>query len=286
MSLKSKTLTRGYAVLFGALGILFVGATLAVAALIVRPAPDTTGAPAGGPSAAGDPSAGLQTFRQVGCAACHGQNGEGGIGPALAGHTEEQIFRQVRSPIGDVMPPFPVTVLSDDDVRDIAAWIATLGEEMVMVHEEEGQAGHDEPELSSTEIAHLRLFLTSTEAENKEDAIRHIEHLALHGADAELLKLAATIRADMETGRVHAAEQKVLELLGPAAEGEFDVISAHIGMAISADDRGEPEDVEAATGHDHEPLLRGLLEDWINDNDRHGVIDSLYEALNLEHPHH
>jgi hypothetical protein len=192
------------------------------------------------------------------------------------------------------MPPFPVSVLSDEDVRNISAWIDTLGEEMLMLHPEEQQAGHDEPELTPTEIAHLRLFLTSTEAENKEDSIRHIEHLALHGADSDLLKLAAAIRADVETGRVDAAERKVLELLGSAAEGEFDVITAHIGMAISADDRGEVQDVEfhltkvveAAAGHDHEEMLRGLLDDWINDRDRHGVIDALYDALNLEHPQH
>ena len=290
-----ETLTRGYRLFVGAFGILFLGATLTITALILVPAPEPADAPmAGEAEFVPDPEKGLETFRQAGCAACHGQNGEGGIGPPLAGHTEEQVFRQVRSPIGDVMPPFPVSKLSDEDVRNIAAWIDTLGEEMLMVHEEEEQAGHGEPQLTPTEIAHLRLFLTSAEADNLADALRHIDHLALHGGDAELLAQVDELRADLEAGRLHDAERKVLELLGPAAEGEFDVISAHLGMAIAADDRGEPEDItfhlisatDAAAGHDHEDVLQALLDDWVNDVDRHGVIDSLYAALNLEHPPH
>ena len=291
-----KTLTRGYRLFLGAFGLLFVGVALAVTGLIVIPPSDAVDDSTAVPEATAepDPVKGLETFRQAGCAACHGQNGEGGIGPPLAGHTEEQVFRQVRSPIGDVMPAYPVSKLSDEDVRNIAAWIDTLGEEMLMAHEEEEQAGHGEPELTPTEIAHLRLFLTSAEADNLADALRHIDHLALHGGDAELLAQVDELRADLEAGRLHDAERKVLELLGPAAEGEFDAISAHLGMAIAANDRGEREDVtfhlisavDAAAGHDHQDVLQGLLDDWVNNVDRHGVIDALYEALNLEHPQH
>ncbi len=84
------------------------------------------------------------------------------------------------------MPPFPDTILSDQDVRNISAWIATPGGEMMMAHEEETEGGHEELEMSSTEIAHLRLMLTSVEAGNTDDAIRH-------GPEPELLELAATI---------------------------------------------------------------------------------------------
>ncbi len=136
--------------------------------------------------------------------------------------------------------------------------------------------------------------LASAEADNLADALRHIDHVALHGADAELLEQVDVLRADLEAGRLDDAERKVLELLGPAAEGEFDAISAHLGMALAANDRGEPEDVtfhlisavDAAAGHDHEELLQGLLDDWVNDTNRHGVIDALYEAVSLEHPPH
>jgi mono/diheme cytochrome c family protein len=281
--------SRGYSVLFGALGGLFVTAVLAVTVLVAFPISQDP-VSEGGLSV--EAAAGLVTFRSVGCAACHGDNGEGGIGPALPGHTEDQVFRQVRSPIGDVMPPFPVTILSDDDVRNISAWIGTLGDDMVMVHAEEAEGGHDEPEMSSTQIAHLRLLLTSVEAENTGDAIRHVEHLARHGAEPELLDLAAAIEADLRAGRPHDAEAKALEALGPLAAEEFDAISAHLGMALSANERGEDLDVEfhlskaveASVGHDHEALLKNLLDDWRSGTDRHVVIDALYEALKLDHP--
>lgn len=240
-------------------------------------------------------SAGLETFRTVGCSACHGQDGEGGVGPALAGHTEDQLFRQVRTPKGDVMPPFPTEVLSDDDVRDIYAWIVTLGDEMVMAHGEEGAGGEDGDgghEMTPTEIAHMRLMLVSIDAENADDAIRHIEHMSLHGGDSDLTNLADELETDIRAGNLHDAEQKVLEALGPDISEHFDVVTAHVGMALSANERGEDQDVEyhlgqaagATVRHDHEEILTKLLDDWRGGEDRHDVIDGLYEALGLDHP--
>ncbi|GMQ94553.1 MAG: hypothetical protein BMS9Abin12_2048 [Acidimicrobiia bacterium] len=240
-------------------------------------------------------SAGLETFRTVGCSACHGQDGEGGVGPALAGHTEDQLFRQVRTPKGDVMPPFPTDVLSDDDVRDIYAWIVTLGDEMVMVHAEEGEEGEDGahgPELTATEVAHMRLALLSLDAENTDDAIRHVEHMSLHGGDSDLMNLAEELETEIRAGNLHAAEQEILEALGPDISEHFDVVTAHVGMALSANERDEDQDVEyhlsqaagATVRHDHEETLTKLLEDWRSGEDRHGVIDGLYEALGLDHP--
>ena len=295
-----RTFSRGYYVFFGVIGTFFVAAVVGVAVLVAFPTPQdpvsvsSLGDGGGQGGISTEASAGLETFREVGCAACHGENGEGGIGPALPGHTEEQVFRQVRTPLGDVMPAFPVTVLSDDDIRAISAWIATLGGEMVMAHPEEEDAGHDEPDMSSTEIAHLRLLLTSVEANNTDDAIRHVEHIARHGAEPELIDLAAAIEADLRAGRFHDAEEKALDALGPAAKEEFDAITAHLGMALSAADRDEEKDVEfhlsaaidASVGHDHEVPLRNLLDDWRSGDDRHTVIDSLNEALKLEHPAH
>lgn len=251
-------------------------------------------------SAAGDPTAGFEAYVSVGCAACHGANGEGGVGPALPGHTEDQILRQVRTPKGDVMPPFPSGVLSDDDVRDIYAWVTTLGGEMAMApHDEEpaegDAAGGDHgPGMTATEVAHLRLMLVSIDTENPDDAIRHIEHVALHGGDPELLSLADELLTDLKAGNPHDAEQKALAALGPDISEHFDVVTAHVGMALSSNDRGEDADVEyhlseaaiASAGHDHEEVLQQLLEEWRSGGDRHTVIDGLYGALGLEHPPH
>ncbi|MCH8100945.1 MAG: cytochrome c [Proteobacteria bacterium] len=46
---------------------------------------------------------GKRLFLTTGCATCHGQEAAGSaIAPALAGHTAEQVRRQVRSPIGSM----------------------------------------------------------------------------------------------------------------------------------------------------------------------------------------
>lgn len=255
-----------------------------------------------------DEPPGLVIFREVGCSACHGANGEGGVGPPLAGHTLEQVFRQVRAPKGDIMPPFSADVLSDEDVRAIHAWIETLGGEMVMAHPEE-DGGHDEAggaaqdhetaadhavEMDPTEVSHLRLMLIAVDAGNVDDALSHIDHLALHGGDPDLLDLADRLRTDLQAGRLHDAEERALEVLGPVATEHFDAVAAHVGMALSASQRDDVGDVEhhlqqaaaAAAGHDHEARLEMLLRDWRAGEDRHGVVDALYAELGIEHPPH
>lgn len=277
------------------------------ALLVASCAPSDDAGPVAGPAAlSAEATAGLQTFRTVGCAACHGNSGEGGIGPALVGHSEEQVFLQVRTPKGDVMPPFPTSVLSDDDVRNISAWIATLGDEMVMAHEGgdgegEGEGpGHDEaaeageapPEMSSTEIAHLRLMLTALDVGNTDEAMRHVDHLALPDSGSELQELAAQLKADLRDGNLRDAEQGALDALGPAAAEHFDIVTAHVGMALSASQRDEGRDVEyhlsqaaaAAAGHDPGDTLQTLLDDWRSGKDQHAVIDALYKALSIKHP--
>jgi len=235
-----------------------------------------------------DAAAGLEIYRAVGCAGCHGQDGEGNIGPALAGHTQEQLFRQVRAPKGDIMPPFPEDRLSDDDVEKIGAWIDTLGEEMVMEHGEEGTA--DSLELSMTEADHLRLILDSLAAGNQDDATHHAQHL-VGDASPAVLPLAEKLLADLQAGDIHAAEAETSEALGARASAAFEPVSVHLGMALSAAQRDDTADVEhhlesavlAAANHNHQPEMQRLLDDWRQGDDPHGVIDRMYESLKLDH---
>ena len=231
-------------------------------------------------------AAGLEIFQTAGCAACHGQNGEGNIGPALAGHTEEQIFRQVRTPKGNIMPPFAADQLSDDDVEKIVAWIATLGDEIAMEHQEEATT----PELSMTEASHLRLITDSLAAENQADAVHHARHL-VEDASPEIKPLAQMLLADLQAGQVHEAEAQAGDALGPLADKAFDPVAVHLGMALSAAQRDDLPDVDhhlesavvAAANHDHQPEMQRLLDDWRRCDDPHDVIDRLYEALALDH---
>jgi mono/diheme cytochrome c family protein len=218
--------------------------------------------------------AGFELYTTVGCAGCHGAAGEGNVGPALAGHTREQVFRQVRTPQGDIMPAFSEDRLSDADVEKIVAWIDSLGSEMVMEHVEEEEADGTTPELSMTEADHLRLILDSLSAENETDAIHHAQHL-VEDASPEVLPLAEKILADLQAGNVHEVEAEAGDVLGGLADLEFDIVSVHLGMALAASQRGDAADVEhhlesaaaAAANHDHQAEIQQILADWRQGDD-------------------
>ncbi|MBU2098204.1 MAG: c-type cytochrome [Gammaproteobacteria bacterium] len=69
----------------------------------------------------------------VGCTACHGAGGEGGIGPALAGRDSAFVVtaltayknREERGPQSAVMYP-SAAALSDADIQNIAAFVESL----------------------------------------------------------------------------------------------------------------------------------------------------------------
>ncbi len=87
-------------------------------------APDGAGQP---PSGEPDPAAGEATFFANGCNACHGDQGQGGLGPTIAqtGFSVEQVINQYRSP-RDLMPPLDASIVPDDQVANIHAWLRTL----------------------------------------------------------------------------------------------------------------------------------------------------------------
>ena len=62
------------------------------------------------------------------CAVCHGPNAEGtAVGPMITGHSMSAVKMQVRNPMG-TMPAFPASQLSDQELEEIAEFIASLGE--------------------------------------------------------------------------------------------------------------------------------------------------------------
>ncbi len=81
------------------------------------------------PSLAGgsDPATdGKMLFLSSGCATCHGLDAQGGaVGPRIAGSAASKVLQRVRSPRGG-MPAYPASVLSDDQVKQIAAFLASL----------------------------------------------------------------------------------------------------------------------------------------------------------------
>jgi|SRR4051794_25662423 mono/diheme cytochrome c family protein len=83
------------------------------------------------PTASGDAANGRKIYLADGCWQCHGRVGQGGLmtGPAPVLAQTRLPFaafsRQVRNPVND-MPPYPQTLLSDQEVADIFAYLQAL----------------------------------------------------------------------------------------------------------------------------------------------------------------
>lgn len=74
-----------------------------------------------------DAERGQELFIRKGCLGCHGASGRGGVGPVLA-HTAlpmDAVLRQLRHPRG-IMPPFPSSVVSDDEAQSIRAYLQVV----------------------------------------------------------------------------------------------------------------------------------------------------------------
>lgn len=77
----------------------------------------------------GDPEQGEALYRATGCVLCHGLHAEGGIGPELAGTRAEfaTFLNSVREP-SDIMPPYLEEQVTNQEVRDILAYVLMLAE--------------------------------------------------------------------------------------------------------------------------------------------------------------
>ncbi len=76
--------------------------------------------------AAANETVGMELYFANGCSACHGNTGEGIVGPTIAqtGLTLSQVAGQYRTPRG-VMPAFNADQISDQEVAHIFAWLQT-----------------------------------------------------------------------------------------------------------------------------------------------------------------
>ena len=70
---------------------------------------------------------GNELFFENGCNVCHGDTGEGGIGPTIAQTTLalDDVISQYRNPRG-IMPPFAENRISDDEVANIYNFLQSL----------------------------------------------------------------------------------------------------------------------------------------------------------------
>ena len=76
---------------------------------------------------------GKAVFMRVGCYTCHGTVGQGGAGARLAPNTMPlaamQVWVRGGTPGGSIargMPAFPTSVISDSELADVQAYLASL----------------------------------------------------------------------------------------------------------------------------------------------------------------
>lgn len=102
------------------------------AALLVAGLSMTSGAAAqtsGAAEPVGDAENGKKTyaFGNTSCSNCHGREGEGGFGPALAGRNmpHKQFYDAIRNPVGR-MPTFNEANLKEQEIADMRAYLNGL----------------------------------------------------------------------------------------------------------------------------------------------------------------
>ncbi|MEX3959755.1 c-type cytochrome [Trinickia sp. EG282A] len=96
--------------------------------LVAAEASSTTADASPVAATAGDPARGKHLFNHY-CIVCHGAGGGGGIGPSLKGLSNrlsaQDVVKQLTNPRA-AMPKFSPGPLSDQDVRDVAAYVLAL----------------------------------------------------------------------------------------------------------------------------------------------------------------
>ena len=77
--------------------------------------------------AVGNPTNGQNLFFSLGCNVCHGDRGEGLVGPTIATTIVplDRVIQQYRVPL-EAMTEFPPDQVSDEEIADIYAWLQTV----------------------------------------------------------------------------------------------------------------------------------------------------------------
>ncbi|MXX80048.1 MAG: hypothetical protein F4Y69_03325 [Chloroflexi bacterium] len=77
--------------------------------------------------AVGNPINGQNLFFAMGCNVCHGDQGEGLVGPTIAMTVVplDRVIQQYREPL-EAMTAFPPDQISDEEIADVYAWLQTV----------------------------------------------------------------------------------------------------------------------------------------------------------------
>jgi mono/diheme cytochrome c family protein len=229
--------------------------------------------------------AGRELFLANGCFACHGQNAEGtDIGPALAGHSEAAVRRQVRAPLG-IMPVYPPDKISDAELDLIAAYITSLpGEHMHMM----GSEG-----LGTRLSMHHWLALFALQDEDVAEARHHVEHI-IELVEGEHLVKMQEVLDDLDAGDLDEASHLIQQMLADTGEPPTSVEEMYLQIVLSAVRAEELELAHQELGHFLEIATGEQLElgetimALLDDEDLAGaqsLLEEMLGALADEHMH-
>ena len=190
-----------------------------------QPAPGGGEAKGETASASVSQSPGHDLFVSKGCAACHGQNAQGSaVAPALPGHNEEMVKRQVRNPRFQ-MPAFGLAQISDEELGAIAGFIANL--------EGDDHQHHEAANLSEAVEMHHWMALESLKALDAAEAVHHVSHsieLLKPGDHQEQMK---EILGLLEKGgETHGPEHDIEGMLAGTAAPDLTLLQLHIRQAL------------------------------------------------------
>ena len=227
---------------------------------------------------------GHELFISKGCAACHGQDALGSeIAPALPGHSEVIVKRQVRNPRFR-MPAFTERQVSDEELDSIAQYIASLPSE-----------GHAHPgaiQLTAAVEMHHWMALEAIKADDTAEGIHHVKHIiellepGVHRTQME------AILESLPAAETHDPEHKIEGMLAGTAAPELTLLQLHLRQALVALATDDLADAQHHVAHakeladvsKEERIAEILL--LLDRGDTHGAEHEIEELLGEEEDHH
>ena len=161
------------------------------------------------------------------------------MGPAVRGHTADQIRQQVRIPLAQ-MPAYSRDQLSDSGLEAIVEYLTGL----------EPAEEHVEPlDLSDVVATHHWMALSALAAEDSQDALHHIGHVIEAVEDHEHREAMTRARDLVRSGDLHDAEHLIQEMLAGKAEPELGIARLHLRLALTAVDQRDTEEAVHQVRH-------------------------------------
>ena len=169
---------------------------------------------------------GRELFISKGCGACHGHNAQGSeIAPALPGHSEAIVKRQVRNPRFR-MPAFTENQIGDEELDAIARYIENLPAE--------GHAHPETIELTAAVEMHHWMALEALKGVDTTEGAHHVQHIiGLLKPGVHRTRMEAILE-DLQAGETHGPEHEIEGMLAGTAAPELTLLHLHLKQALVA----------------------------------------------------